>query len=568
MRVSQFFLSTLKEAPAEAELISHRLMLRAGLIKRLGSGLYTWMPLGLRILHKIEHIIREEMNNSGALELLMPAVHPAELWQETGRWDVFGPQMLKIQDRHKHDFCFGPTHEEVIVDIARREIKSYRQLPINFYQIQTKFRDEIRPRFGVMRAREFIMKDAYSFHANVDCLEQTYRLMQETYSRIFTRIGLKFRAVAADTGAIGGSGSHEFHVLADSGEDAIAFCPDSDYAANIELAEAVAHGIPREEPAGIMEKIATPDRKSCQDVAEFLGIPVEQTLKTLAVTAGEKFYLLLLRGDHQLNETKVRKIPSLSNFEFAEESRITAEMGCPPGYLGPVGIKAEIIADRAVLEMSNFACGANEAGFHLHQVNFERDLPLPDQVFDIRNVAAGDPSPDGKGILEICRGIEVGHVFQLRTKYSEKMKATCLDESGQTRILEMGCYGIGVSRIVAAAIEQNYDERGILFPQAIAPFQLSIIPVGYHKSEQVRTETEKLYQACRAANIEVLLDDREERPGVMFADQELVGIPHRIVIGERNLRDGVVEYQGRMDKTPRMLSLQEIIPVIKEICGD
>lgn len=568
MRVSQFFLSTLKEAPTEAELISHQLMLRAGLIKRLGSGLYTWMPLGLRILHKIERIIREEMNNSGALELLMPAVHPAELWQESGRWDVFGPQMLKIQDRHQHDFCFGPTHEEVIVDIARREIKSYRQLPVNFYQIQTKFRDEIRPRFGVMRAREFIMKDAYSFHPDLPSLEQTYQLMHETYSRIFTRIGLKFRAVAADTGAIGGSGSHEFHVLADSGEDAIAFCPDSGYAANIELAEAVLHGVPRKHPVNAMEKIATPDRKTCADVAEFLGVPVEQTLKTLAVTAEGRFYLLLLRGDHQLNETKVRKIPFLSNFELAEEDRIIAEIGCPPGYLGPVGVKTAIIADRAVLEMSNFVCGANEEGYHLTQVNFERDLPLPTQVFDIRNVVAGDPSPDGKGMLEICRGIEVGHIFQLRTKYSEKMKATYLDEFGQVQILEMGCYGIGVSRIVAAAIEQNCDARGIIFPVAIAPFQLSIIPVGYHKNQQVRTEAEKLYQACRVAGIEVLLDDREERPGVMFADQELIGIPHRVVVGERNLRDGMVEYQGRLDKTSRLFSLQEVIPVIKKICGD
>lgn len=568
MRVSQFFLSTLKEAPAEAELPSHQLMLRAGLIKRLGSGLYTWMPLGLRILHKIERIIREEMNNSGALELLMPAVHPAELWQESGRWEVFGPQMLKIQDRNQHDYCFGPTHEEVIVDIARREINSYRQLPVNFYQIQTKFRDEIRPRFGVMRAREFIMKDAYSFHPDLASLEQTYQLMHETYTRIFTRIGLKFRAVAADTGAIGGSGSHEFHVLADSGEDAIAFCPNSDYAANVELAEAVPHGVPRHPPANTMEKIATPDRKACVDVAEFLGIPVEQTLKTLAVTAEGRFYLLLLRGDHQLNETKVRKIPFLSNFELADESRIIAEIGCPPGYLGPVGVKTEIIADRAVLEMSNFVCGANEEGYHLAHVNFERDLPLPTQVFDIRNVAAGDPSPDGKGELEICRGIEVGHIFQLRTKYSEKMKATYLDESGQTQILEMGCYGIGVSRIVAAAIEQNYDERGIIFPAAIAPFQLSIIPIGYHKNQLVQAETEKLYQACRAAGIEVLLDDREERPGVMFADQELIGIPHRIVVGERNLRDGKVEYQGRLDKTSRLFFLQDIIPAITEICGD
>ncbi|BBL35882.1 proline--tRNA ligase [Nitrosomonas stercoris] len=568
MRVSQFFLSTLKEAPAEAELISHQLMLRAGLIKRLGSGLYSWMPLGLRILHKIEQIIREEMDNSGALELLMPAIHPAELWQESGRWDVFGPQMLKIQDRHQRDFCFGPTHEEVIVDIARREINSYRQLPINFYQIQTKFRDEIRPRFGVMRAREFIMKDAYSFHADLPSLEQTYQQMHTTYSKIFTRIGLKFRAVAADPGAIGGSGSHEFHVLADSGEDAIAFCPNSDYAANIELAEAVSHGAARKAPASTMKKVITPEQKSCAEVAEFLAVPVEQTLKTLAVIAEGRFYLLLLRGDHQLNETKVRKIPFLSYFEFADESRIIAEMDCPPGYLGPVNTKVEIIADRAVLEMSNFVCGANEENHHLVNVNFERDLPVPDQVFDIRNVVAGDPSPDGKGTLEICRGIEVGHIFQLRTKYSEKMKATYLDESGQVQILEMGCYGIGVSRIVAAAIEQNYDERGIIFPDAIAPFQLSIIPIGFHKNQQVQAEAERIYQACRAAGVEVLLDDRAERPGAMFADQELIGIPHRVVISERNLRDGMVEYQGRSEKTSRLFSLQEIEALIKQICGD
>lgn len=568
MRVSQFFLSTLKEAPAEAELISHQLMLRAGLIKRLGSGLYSWMPLGLRILHKIEQIIREEMDNSGALELLMPAIHPAELWQESGRWDVFGPQMLKIQDRHQRDFCFGPTHEEVIVDIARREINSYRQLPINFYQIQTKFRDEIRPRFGVMRAREFIMKDAYSFHADLPSLEQTYQQMHTTYSKIFTRIGLKFRAVAADPGAIGGSGSHEFHVLADSGEDAIAFCPNSDYAANIELAEAVSHGAARKAPASTMEKVITPEQKSCAEVAEFLAVPVEQTLKTLAVIAEGRFYLLLLRGDHQLNETKVRKIPFLSYFEFADESRIIAEMDCPPGYLGPVNTKVEIIADRAVLEMGNFVCGANEENHHLVNVNFERDLPVPDQVFDIRNVVAGDPSPDGKGTLEICRGIEVGHIFQLRTKYSEKMKATYLDESGQVQILEMGCYGIGVSRIVAAAIEQNYDERGIIFPDAIAPFQLSIIPIGFHKNKQVQAEAERIYQACRAAGVEVLLDDRAERPGAMFADQELIGIPHRVVISERNLRDGMVEYQGRSEKTSRLFSLQEIEALIKQICGD
>ena len=569
MRVSQFFLSTLKEAPAEAELISHKLMLRAGLIKRLGSGLYSWMPLGLRILHKIEQIIREEMNNSGALELLMPAVQPAELWQETGRWSVFGPQMLRIQDRHQHDYCFGPTHEEVIVDIARREIKSYRQLPLNFYQIQIKFRDEIRPRFGVMRAREFMMKDAYSFHADFDSLEQTYRLMHETYSRIFSRIGLKFRAVAADTGAMGGSNSHEFHVLADSGEDTIAFCPESEYAANIELAEAIPPKNPRKAPTGVMQKVATPNRKSCANVAEFLAAPVEDTLKILALTVEDKFYLLLLRGDHQLNETKVRKIPFLSDFELATEERIITEMSCPPGYLGPVGVKAQIIADYAVLQMSNFICGANEEGYHLTQVNFGRDLPLPDQVFDIRNTEAGDPSPDGKGILEICRGIEVGHIFQLRTKYSEKMKATYLDESGQAKAMEMGCYGIGVSRIVAAAIEQNHDERGIIFPMSIAPFQLSIIPINYHKSTLTQSEADNLYQECRAAGIEVLLDDREERPGVMFADQELTGIPHRIVIGERSLKKGMVEYQGRQDETARMLPLQEAVPfIIEATCGD
>lgn len=564
MRVSQFFLSTLKEAPAEAELISHRYMLRAGLIKRLGSGLYTWMPLGLKILRKVEQIIRDEMNRSGALELLMPAIQPAELWQETGRWEVFGPQMLKMQDRHQHDFCFGPTHEEVIVDIARREIKSYRQLPCNFYQIQTKFRDEIRPRFGVMRAREFIMKDAYSFHADFASLEQTYALMQETYSRIFTRLGLKFRMVAADSGAMGGSASHEYHVLADSGEDAIAYCPNSDYAANIELATALLP-TPPQRPAvsDQMQKVATPGQKSCADVADFLNIPITQTIKSLAVIAGGQFYLLLLRGDHQLNEIKVRKLPFLADFEFASEARIIQELGSPPGYLGPVNVNnVTIVADSAVTTMRNFVCGANEEGYHFTQVNFERDLAVPDNVFDIRNVVAGDLSPDGKGTLEICRGIEVGHIFQLRTRYAEKMKATFLDESGQSLPMEMGCYGIGVSRIVAAAIEQNHDERGIIFPLAMAPFQLAIVPVNYHKSDLVRSEADKLYQSCQAAGIEVLLDDRKERPGVMFADQELIGIPHRIVIGERSLRENKLEYQGRRDDASRLLPLAEAMPFI------
>jgi len=562
MRVSQFFISTLKEAPAEAELISHKLMLRAGLIKRLGSGLYTWMPLGLRVLRKIENIVREEMNKSGAIEVLMPAIQPAELWQETGRWDVFGPQMLKIKDRHEHDFCFGPTHEEIITDIARKEIKSYRQLPLNFYQIQTKFRDEIRPRFGVMRAREFIMKDAYSFHTDENSLMQTYQRMYETYSRIFTRLGLKFRAVAADTGAIGGSGSHEFHVLADSGEDAIAFCPDSDYAANIELANALFAQQERGTPDGDMQKVATPGKKTCAEVAEFLEIPLQKTVKTLAVKANDEIFLLLLRGDHQLNELKVRKIPFLSGFQMATEEDILRTTGTVPGYIGPVGIEARVIADQAVMNMSNLVCGANAEGFHLTQVNFARDLKLPDHVFDIRNVVPGDDSPDGKGKLEICRGIEVGHIFQLRTKYSEIMKANYLDESGQTQNMEMGCYGIGISRIVAAAIEQNHDEHGIIFPETIAPFQLTIVPIGLQKSTLVKDTVEKLYQQFTAAQIEVLLDDRDERPGVMFADMELIGIPHRIVVGERGLKQSTIEYQGRKDEASQAVHIDEIFSFI------
>ena len=562
MRVSQFFISTFKEAPAEAELVSHKLMLRAGLIKRLGSGLYTWMPLGLRVLRKIENIVREEMNNSGAIEVLMPAIQPAELWQETGRWDVIGPQMLKIKDRHEHNFCFGPTHEEIITDIARREIKSYRQLPLNFYQIQTKFRDEIRPRFGVMRAREFLMKDAYSFHTNENSLIQTYQLMHETYSRIFTRLGLQFRAVAADTGAIGGSGSHEFHVLAESGEDAIAFCPDSDYAANIELAKSLSPQLERDVPGDVMQRIPTPNKKTCAEVADFLKIPLQKTIKTLAIKANNQLFLLLLRGDHQLNELKVRKIPFLSEFQMASEADILQETGTVPGYIGPVGLKTCAIADQAVMNMSNFACGANEEGFHLTQVNFDRDLKLPDHVFDIRNVVSGDASPDGKGKLEICRGIEVGHIFQLRTKYSEIMKANYLDESGQTRPMEMGCYGIGISRIIAAAIEQNHDEHGIIFPTAMAPFQLAIIPIGLQKSTQVKDTVEKLYQQFLDARIEVLFDDRDERPGVMFADMELIGIPHRIVVGERGLNQSIIEYQGRNDQASQTIPVDEIFSFI------
>ena len=568
MRASQFFISTLKEAPAEAELISHKLMLRAGLIKRLGSGLYTWMPLGLRVLRKVENVVREEMDKSGAVELLMPAVQPAELWQESGRWDIFGPQMLKIKDRHQRDFCFGPTHEEVITDIARREIKSYRQLPLNLYQIQTKFRDEIRPRFGVMRAREFVMKDAYSFHADIASLEQTYQVMHDTYGRIFTRLGLRFRAVTADPGAIGGSGSHEFHVLADSGEDAIAFCPDSNYAANLELAEALPPAKPREAANGAMQKIATPGKIICEEVAAFLNVPVEQTVKTLAIVANDEMYLLLLRGDHHLNEVKTGKIPFLAGFRLATEEEILAKTRCRPGYIGPVGLGLPVIADKAVAVMSNFVCGANEADHHLASVNFGRDMKEPDHIFDIRNVVTDDLSPDGKGKLEICRGIEVGHIFQLGNKYSQAMNATYFDENGQSQIMEMGCYGIGMSRIVAAAIEQDHDAHGIIFTAAMAPFQIVIVPIGLKKSAQVKAETEKLYKELSAAGIEVLLDDRDERPGIMFADMELIGIPHRIVIGERGLKEGNIEYQGRRDANSQIIPLQNAVNFVRSrICG-
>ncbi len=568
MRASQFFISTLKEAPAEAELVSHKLMLRAGIIKRLGSGLYTWMPLGLRVLRKVENIVREEMDKSGAVELLMPAIQPAELWQESGRWDAFGPQMLKIKDRHQREFCFGPTHEEVITDIARREIKSYRQLPLNLYQIQTKFRDEIRPRFGVMRAREFVMKDAYSFHADVVSLEQTYQVMYSTYGRIFTRLGLKFRAVTADTGAIGGSGSHEFHVLADSGEDAIVFCPDSNYAANLELAEALPPTRLREAPNSKMQEIATPGKKTCEEVAVFLSVPIEQTVKTLAIVANGEMYLLLLRGDHHLNEVKTGKISFLAGFRLANEEEILAKTGCRPGYIGPVGLGLPVIADKTIMAMSDFVCGANKVDYHLIGVNFSRDMKEPDHILDIRNVVTDDLSPDGRGKLEICRGIEVGHIFKLRTKYSEAMKANYLDESGQTRMMEMGCYGIGVSRIVAAAIEQNHDAHGIIFPASMAPFQIVIVPIGLKKSAQVKAEAEKLYRELSDAGIEVLLDDRDERPGIMFADMELIGIPHRIVIGERSLKEGNVEYQERRDANPQTIPLQNAVNFVgSRLCG-
>jgi len=548
MRASQFFISTTKEAPSDAELISHKLMLRAGLIKRLGSGLYTWMPLGLRVLRRVEAVVREEMNRAGAIELLMPAVQPAELWQETGRWEVFGPQMLKIKDRHQRDFCFGPTHEEVITDVARREIKSYRQLPVSFYQIQMKFRDEIRPRFGVMRAREFLMKDAYSFHASHDSLVDTYQTMYAAYTRVFTRLGLTFRAVAADTGAIGGSGSHEFHVLADSGEDLIAYCPDSDYAANVELAEALAPATPRAAPHESLREVDTPKQTTCEDVAALLGVPLAQTVKLIAIMAGEKMVVVLLRGDHMLNEVKLGKLEGMADFRLANEAEIRASFNCPPGFLGPVGLdrsQIHVIADRTVAAMSDFVCGANKPKFHLAGVNFGRDLPEPDFVADIRNVAPGDASPDGKGTLQLCRGIEVGHVFQLGNKYSQAMNATYLDEEGKSQAMEMGCYGIGVSRIVASAIEQHHDDRGIIWPASMAPFLLVIVAIGYGKSETVKIAADTLYAELAAAGFAVLLDDRDDRPGVMFADAELIGIPHRVTIGERGLKDGVIEYQPR-----------------------
>jgi prolyl-tRNA synthetase len=564
MRTSRYLISTLKEAPSEAELVSHRLMLRAGLIRRLASGIYTWMPLGLRIVRKVEAIVRAEMNRAGAIELSMPVVQPAELWQESGRWQEYGPELLRIKDRHERDFVLQPTSEEVITDIARSELKSYRRLPLHLYQIQTKFRDERRPRFGIMRGREFVMKDGYSFHADFADLEREYRNMYETYTRIFTRIGLAFRAVAADTGAIGGTGSHEFQVLADSGEDAIAFCPDSDYAANVELAEAIAPAGGRAAPTQAMQKVATPGKTTCEQVAELLGLPLAQNVKAIALMAQDKFVLLLLRGDHSLNEIKAAKLPQLAGFRFATGAEIEQHMHCVPGYIGPVGISGfKVIADRSVATLSDFVCGANDAGFHLTGVNWGRDLPEPDAVADIRNVVAGDPSPDGKGTLELCRGIEVGHIFQLRTKYSAKMKATFLDEKGAALPFEMGCYGIGVTRIVAAAIEQNHDARGAIFPAPIAPFEACVVPIGYHKSAAVKASADALYASLLAAGIDALLDDRDERPGVMFADIELIGVPHRLVVSEKGLAAGTVEYKGRRDEKASMLPESECVASIK-----
>jgi prolyl-tRNA synthetase len=562
MRTSRFHLGTIKEAPADAELVSHRLMLRAGYIRRLAAGIYTWLPLGVRALRKVESVVREEMDRAGAIELIMPAVQPAELWQESGRWQDYGPELLRFKDRHERDFVIQPTSEEVITDLARAELKSYRQLPLHFYQIQTKFRDERRPRFGVMRGREFVMKDGYSFHVDYADLEREYRCMYDTYTRIFTRLGLQFRAVAADTGAIGGTGSHEFQVLAESGEDAIAYCPASDYAANVDLAEALAPAQPRRAPAEAMRKVPTPGKATCEDVAALLGLPLERTVKSIAVMRDIGLALLLLRGDHGLNEVKTQK--ALGAFRFAQDTEIRAALGGPPGYLGPVGVRVEVIADRTVAAMSDFVCGANEENFHLAGVNWARDLPEPTAVADIRNVMEGDPSPDGKGSLRIQRGIEVGHIFQLRTKYSEAMKATVLDSRGASRPLEMGCYGIGVTRVVAAAIEQYHDERGIALPAALAPFAVCLVPIAYAKNDKVRAAADLLYARLRDAGVDVLMDDREERPGVLFADMDLIGVPHRVVLSERGLAAGEAEYKGRRDSQARNVPLAGLPAFLEE----
>lgn len=566
MRTTRFLLSTLKETPADAEIISHQLMLRAGLIRRLAAGLYTWLPLGLRVLRKVENIVRDEMDKSGAQEVLMPAVQPSELWKESGRWEQYGPELLRINDRHEREFCFGPTHEEIITDLIRREIRSYKQLPANFYQIQTKFRDEVRPRFGIMRAREFLMKDAYSFHLEPSSLQETYDVMFETYNNIFNRLGLKFRPVLADTGNIGGSASHEFHVLADSGEDAIAYSNSSQYAANVELAEALAPEGERPAPQSpFSAAVDTPNQHTIEEVSEFLQVKPSQTVKTLIVKGVENSLVaLVLRGDHTLNIIKAQKLPEVADpLTFATPEEIKTTVGCDIGSIGVVGLNVPIIADRSAAHLADFVCGANKDGQHLMDVNWGRDVPEP-KVADIRNVEAGDPSPDGQGQLKIARGIEVGHIFQLGQKYSEAMQTTVLDEKGQSVVLTMGCYGIGVSRLVAAAIEQNHDERGIMWPQAIAPFSIAILPMNMHKSQRVREVAENMYQTLSNLGIDVLFDDRKERAGVMFADMELIGIPHRLVIGEKGLDQGFMEYQNRQSKeSAQNIPIDEVLSFLQ-----
>ncbi len=568
MRASRYLIATQKETPADAEIISHQLMLRAGMIRKLAAGLYTWLPMGLRTLRKVERIVREEMDKSGAQEVLMPAVQPAELWEESGRWTQYGGELLRMKDRHGRDFCFGPTHEEVITDLIRNEISSYKELPANFYQVQTKFRDERRPRFGVMRAREFLMKDAYSFHLNPESLNETYQLMHHTYCAIFDRFGLDYRAVQADSGAIGGSASHEFHVLASSGEDDIVFSTDSDYAANIEKAEAVAPSGTRPAPAEEMKEVATPDQKTIEAVSALLGIDPTRTVKTLLVKAeadedgNSGLVALVLRGDHTLNEIKAENLAGVAEpLTMATDEEIEQAVGCKAGSIGPVKLNLPVIVDRSAARLADFVCGANREGFHLTGVNWERDVAL-DRVEDLRNVVEGDPSPDGKGTLEIRRGIEVGHIFKLGNKYSTAMNATVLDENGKTVTMEMGCYGLGVSRVVAAAIEQNHDENGIIWPDAIAPFQVAIVTLNAHKSPTVAEAGEKLYEQLRQAGYDVLLDDRKERPGVKFADMELIGIPHRFVVSERGLAAGTLEYKGRRDAEKQDVPVAEALPFL------
>ena len=566
MYLSKFPLNTLKETPADAEIVSHRLMLRAGLIRRLASGLYSWLPLGLRVLQKVENIVRSEMNNSGAVEVLMPSVQPAELWQESGRWEQYGPELLRLTDRHERDFCYGPTHEEIITDLARKELTSYKQLPVNYYQIQTKFRDEVRPRFGVMRAREFIMKDAYSFHLDQASLQETYDLMYQTYTNIFKRLGLEFRAVIADSGAIGGSSSHEFHVLADSGEDAIAFSSDSDYAANIEKAETVAGETTRAAATADMQTVDTPEQHTIEEVSAFLNTSPQQCVKTLLVDGEEEnsVVALVLRGDHELNEIKASHLEGVASpLCFASDEQIRQAAGCSAGSIGPVGLNVKVIADHAVLQLADFVCGANEDGKHLTGVNWERDCPLPEAA-DIRNVVEGDPSPDGKGTLSIVRGIEVGHIFQLGQKYSAAMDASVLDENGKSVTMTMGCYGIGVTRIVAAAIEQNHDDNGIIWPDNIAPFTVAIAPINFQNSDSVRETAIRLHDELTAAGYEVLLYDQKARLGAMLADLDLIGIPHRVVIGERGLGDGNVEYKGRADEKGCDVAVGEIVALLKD----
>jgi len=564
MKVSQFPLATVKETPADAEIISHQLMMRAGMIRKIAAGIYSWQPLGLRVLRKAEAVVREEMNRAGGLELLMPAVQPAELWEESGRWEQYGPELLRIKDRHNRDFCLGPTHEEIITDLVRRELRSYKQLPVNYYQIQTKFRDEIRPRFGIMRAREFIMKDAYSFHLTSASLDETYQSMYDTYSRIFTRLGLEFRAVSADSGTIGGALSHEFHVLADSGEDAIVFSSDSDYAANLEKAEALAPAGERPQPAADLQTIDTPGQHTIEEVSRALGVAAQQCIKTLLVEGSEGGVVALcLRGDHSLNEIKAAGLEQVARpLAFASDEQILAAAGCGPGSLGPVGLNISVIADRSAAHLGDFVCGANSDGKHLKGVNWGRDCAEP-VVADLRNLVAGDPSPDGKGTARIARGIEVGHIFQLGDKYSRAMNATVLDENGKETPVIMGCYGIGVSRIVAAAIEQNHDDQGISWPGALAPFQVALLGMNRKKSQRVREACDDLYQELLDAGIDVIFDDREVRPGVMFADMELIGIPHRVVIGEKNLDQGLVEYKARRDGDNENVPRSEIVAHLK-----